>query len=82
VSNLLQAQLQRTIQFPTLQSMCTFDGSLAMEPFSLMFQQKILPNTTSNNTLLICWMLQTNQKEKILYPKLTPKAAPFCLNKE
>jgi hypothetical protein len=30
--------------------MCTFDGSLAMEPFSLMFQQKILPNTTSINT--------------------------------
>jgi hypothetical protein len=29
--------------------MCTFDGSLAMEPFSLMLQ-KILPNTTSINT--------------------------------
>jgi hypothetical protein len=50
--------------------MCTFDGSLAMEPFSLMFQQKILPNTTSDNTCSYLLDVETNQKEKTLYPKL------------
>jgi hypothetical protein len=50
--------------------MCTFDGSLAMEPFPLCSSRRFYPIVPPTTLVLICWMLRTNQKEKTLYPKL------------
>jgi hypothetical protein len=38
--------------------------------FALCSSRRFYPRLPPTSLILICWMLQTNQKEKTLYPKL------------